>query len=172
MAGQRIARGTSVEDRLRFCGWTETPGPLDTPCWVWSGVLHKDGYPRLKVDGKSKKVSRLAYETWVGPIPEGEGYHGTVVRHKCDVRACINPGHLLIGTTADNNWDKEKRNRGNHPKRASHGRSKLSESDVLTIRSSRESGPVLARRLGVSVGTISYVRLGKTWKDNSMRTDN
>jgi hypothetical protein len=44
------------------------------------------------------------------------------------------------------------------------GNAKLTEADVLAIRASSDSGPVLARRFGVSRTTISEIRLRKTWQ--------
>lgn len=40
---------------------------------------------------------RVAYELWVGPIPEG-----MELDHRCKVRACINPAHLEPVTHAEN----------------------------------------------------------------------
>lgn len=42
-------------------------------------------------------------------------------------------------------------------------RSKLSESQVLAIRASTEKGVALASRYGVSKGTITDIRRGRTW---------
>lgn len=41
-----------------------------------------------------------------GPIPKG-----LVVRHTCDVRECVNPDHLILGTQKDNIRDMHDRGR-------------------------------------------------------------
>ena len=65
------------------------------------------GYGSFSVDGKSCPAHRVAFELTHGPIPEGQ-----VVRHKCDVPGCCNPAHLELGTSADNNRDRDERGRG------------------------------------------------------------
>lgn len=55
----------------------------------------------------SIKAHRFAYEMAKGPIPEGLS-----VLHTCDVRACINPDHLWVGTRAENQVDMQKKGRG------------------------------------------------------------
>jgi hypothetical protein len=62
-------------------------------CWVWSGKLTKDGYARTSHNGKTVRVHRLAYELWVGSIPEG-----LEIDHTCRNRACFNPEHLEATT--------------------------------------------------------------------------
>jgi len=49
------------------------------------------------------------------------------VCHSCDVRNCVNPTHLFLGTNEDNLKDMAAKNRGRGP-------SKVTESDVKRIR--------------------------------------
>ena len=49
------------------------------------------------------------YEICHGKIP-----NGLFVMHTCDVRLCINPAHLLVGTRSDNQRDAALKNRFVH----------------------------------------------------------
>ncbi|MGV0949378.1 MAG: HNH endonuclease signature motif containing protein [Azonexus sp.] len=62
--------------------------------------LTSAGYGQRKIKGKHHLAHRLAYEEAHGPIPTG-----MVVRHTCDVKACVNPEHLIIGSYSDNALD-------------------------------------------------------------------
>lgn len=144
----------SLEDRLRFHGWTVTP----TGCWEWNkGRNH--GYGVLGYGGKTLLAHRAAYETWVGPIPDGK-----LVRHRCDNEPCINPAHLRLGTIADNMRDLAER--GDPPRGSKHPLSKLSEEDVVQMRDQYGTGHSvadLARRYGVSARSVGRIVRGERW---------
>lgn len=68
-------------------------------CWLWRGQSGE--YGKIYVHGQGLvKCHRLSYEMHKGPIPEG-----LLVRHTCDVKGCVNPDHLLVGTKKDNAHD-------------------------------------------------------------------
>lgn len=82
-----------VEQRL----WKWLIPEPNSGCWLWLGAINHDGYGRLRIDGHSWFVHRLAYEILVGPIPKG-----LELDHKCRVRCCANPGHLEPVTHHEN----------------------------------------------------------------------
>lgn len=58
------------------------------------------------VDGKSLLAHRLAYALANGPIPPE-----AILRHICDVPACVRPDHLVPGTHEENMRDRKTRKR-------------------------------------------------------------
>lgn len=98
----RAAPGATADERLRHHGWTVT----ESDCWEWAGHRTGRGYGRIGVSGRLMYSHRLAYEAWVGPIPDG--MH---VLHRCDNPPCINPAHLFLGTDAENVRDRDGKGR-------------------------------------------------------------
>ena len=69
-------------------------------CWIWKGALAA-GYGSVRVNYRHTYAHHLAYELFVGKIPQG-----LLVRHLCDIRCCVNPKHLELGTYRDNLLDR------------------------------------------------------------------
>lgn len=68
-----------------------------TGCWLWSGSSHSSGYGQFSVAAHPERAHRHAYETLVGPVPDG-----LELDHLCRVRCCVNPAHLEPVTHAEN----------------------------------------------------------------------
>jgi hypothetical protein len=80
-------------------------------CWRFIGETRWGyGYIHEAGTGRSLRAHRVAYALEYGPIPDG-----LVVMHSCDVRSCVNPAHLSLGTYADNNLDMRRKNRHSPP---------------------------------------------------------
>lgn len=142
----------TMEQRLRLHDKT------DGGCWEWSGWRLPSGYGTLRIRAAKRTVlaHRLAYETWVGPIPDG-----LQVLHRCDNPPCINPAHLFLGTQRDNLLDSVSKGRyGVHSRpRTAYRGWKLTESqarEAIQRRQGGERADSVARDLGVSPG---YVRM-------------
>ena len=72
-----------------------------TGCLLWTASRNRSGYGHLFWKGVPQLAHRAAWVARHGPIPKG-----LYVCHKCDVRPCINPDHLFLGTQKDNMIDK------------------------------------------------------------------
>lgn len=134
-------------------------------CWLWAAMIDRHGYGRVWALGRLDGSHRVSYRLHHGPIPDG--LH---VCHKCDVRACVNPAHLFLGTQAENMADRNEKGRasgGSSPGEA-HPMAKLTNADVTMIRriyaAGREPQAALARQFGVSESVVSGIVHGRTWK--------
>ena len=126
-------------------------------CWLWTGYCNKKGYGQFRIDGKVVIAHRWSHEQHIGPIP-----FGLFVRHKCDVRNCVNPDHLEVGTHQENMNDMVERGRHGDPLR----NFKLTADDVKFIRVIRVFGfncYELAKMYSVGATTMQRVLNGETW---------
>jgi len=126
-------------------------GPLPTPCWIWTGARHKNGYGRVRLAGRTEYAHRLAFEEAFGPIP-GRAQ----VDHHCDQKACIAPHHLFLGSHRINARDA-----------ASKGRlaRKLRPGNILEMRDLHRAGwalPALARKFGIAPESVKRIVATRT----------
>lgn len=127
-------------------------------CIICTSHTTREGYTIITREGKQVFLHRVVYEMYNGGISQG-----LIIRHTCDNPRCVNPKHLLIGEHKDNVADMVSRDR--HAKGTSHGRSKLTEADVVTIRKDKVStNAELARRYCVDRRVIREVKAVRTWK--------
>ena len=81
-------------------------------CWLWTAAIDSHGYGKIIIGSRSDKsrkyriASRVSWELINGPIPFKK-----LVLHKCDNPLCVNPDHLFLGTSGDNNRDRHRKGR-------------------------------------------------------------
>ena len=131
-------------------------------CWEWTG-FKCNGYGQIIINGKRYYAHRIAFELEYGKIPDG-----LCVLHHCDNPPCVRPDHLFLGTRGDNNRDSMLKGRKFHPIGESHGKSKLTNKNVLLIRELYNQGDFtqaeLGKRFNVCHQTIGFIVNYKNWK--------
>lgn len=124
-------------------------------CWLWKGYKNHYGYGKIRINGKLKFVHRLSYELHFGDIESD-----LEVCHKCDVRNCVNPDHLFLGTRKDNMRDMSAKGR--------------TYNSNLTIEQVKEIKKLLSKKIeikeivkstGIKDGLIRDIQRGLTFKN-------
>jgi hypothetical protein len=152
-----------LEKRLRTR--TNRRGPIDpvlrTRCHVYTGPVSKAGRGSMHVivDGKSKSklVYHIAFYLMWGRWP-------VRLNHLCDNPRCIREDHLREGTHKENM--REKAARGRAPRGEGSHFAKLTEAQVVDIRSQRggATNAQLGKQYGVTGSVVSRIQTGKLWK--------
>jgi hypothetical protein len=158
--------------RERF--WCNVMIGSDDECWLWQRCTDQREYGFFGFGRKQYRAHRIAWILTYGAIPEG-----LLICHHCDNPPCVNPKHLFLGTSLDNNHDRDRKGRfrplrgslnGNTPQTAARGEatggSKLIVEQVLEIRRRHRNGNTaksLAPLFGVSERAIGQIVHRETW---------
>lgn len=170
--------------------WT-VPEP-NTGCLLWTRALSngKDGYPVISYNRKKVYLHRWLVEQKIGR-PLRTGKQREVARHAvCGTSICLNINHLEVGTDWDNAQDTKRMGRTacgeklsalqrgdkhwtNHlgtsplPRGSKHHCAKITEADVLQIRSDVKNGikvSKLALKYKLDKSTIYDIINKNIWK--------
>ena len=66
----------------------EITGPLN--CHIWRGATTKQGYPVVKIEGKTRLLRRVVYARDKRPLQPGER-----VVMECGERLCVLSSHMV-----------------------------------------------------------------------------
>ena len=106
-------------------------------CWPWMAARHTHGYGAFGVGKRTYNAHRIAHELSTG-LPAGDLF----VCHRCDNPVCCNPGHLFLGTPADNV----------HDMLSKYRRHMITPEVAVEIRRASEAGIWTRRELGEVFG--------------------
>ena len=140
-------KSQTLENLLKH---TETDGE----CLRWTGCKDKDGYGLTSIKG----VKMPAHRATMSFLQDVTGKY---VLHKCNVRDCINPDHLYLGTQKQNVQDQV--DAGTFVYGSKNGMAILTEEQVIELRTSPLSNKEWADKLFVSYSTIWDAR-NRKWK--------
>lgn len=121
-------------------------------CWEWQGTIAKNGYGRIGSNYAHRFSAAL----------HGLDITGKLVCHTCDNRMCVNPKHLFTGTARDNIFDMVVKSR--HAKGERKRQAKLTNAQILQIRSAPGKQRDIAAEFGISQSRVSIIKSGKAWK--------
>ena len=140
-----------------------TGDPLRTGCWLKTGQP-STRYPSISIRRQQRQDAavschRLMWELTHGAPPPAN----KLVCHTCDQTNCINPSHLFLGTSLENQQDMTQKGRGRVGTK--NGSAKLTEEDKAAIRrdyrrqdkSGTASSVALGQKYGVTSTTIQRV---------------
>ena len=156
---KKLPSDMPIIDRLLYRSIDGRTVPyVGTPCREWIKRKNEKGYGQIGIGGKSYLTHKLMWEVCKGPVPIG-----LQVCHRCDNPSCVRLDHLFLGTNRDNAKDSKDKGRRARLKGSRHGRAKLTESDVMSIRSSSQGINDLAALYGVAAQNIRHIVQRKTW---------
>lgn len=162
--GHKINQKLSLSERF----WSKVSKKEENECWEWNGTKHISGYGILRVNGKNEYSHRIGYQIMIGTISKN-----LFVLHSCDNPSCCNPKHLWLGTYKDNSDDMIRKRRRRSDKGELNPQHKLTEKQVVEIRSLYSTGKYTQRELGkkynVTQGQISRIIRNMEWVDYNGR---
>jgi len=159
---------TFGDERLPARFWAKVRlGPVPAhrpdlgPCWEWMAYRNRKDYGRFggrRADGGNRMVlaHRWAYETLIGPIPDG-----LEPDHLCRNHPCVRPSHLEPVTHIVN-MQRSPLKWGRNGE--ANGRAKLTEEQVREIRQLR--GAVSQRKLATRFG-VQHAGVAQPRDDDS-----
>lgn len=153
--------------------WAKVDRTAHGDCWIWRAAVGKShGYGIFKVGTRTERAHRVSFALDRVCDP------GLLrVLHTCDIKLCVNPGHLLGGTHLDNMRHLAERGPATQPiivgyaadkarVGENNGQSKLTETKVARIRRMKGAATqrVIAAKFGVSHILVGKIHRREIWR--------
>jgi hypothetical protein len=130
----------------------------DNACLLWPHGRNSSGYAMVHLDGLWQRVSRIVCSSTYGPQPPDK----PEVAHWCGNPLCVAPIHLRWASRQENEKDKDRH--GTRVRGSRHGRSKLTEAEVLAIRAQpHRRSKELAAEFGITDSMVCIIRRRSGW---------
>lgn len=83
--------------------WAKVDIKGEDDCWLWKASVNSKGYGSFAINGSGVSAHKIAWALSKndGILSDSKSH----VMHSCDVRNCVNPKHLSLGTALDNARD-------------------------------------------------------------------
>lgn len=131
-------------------------------CWVWLGHNCPDGYGRFWINRKGIQAHRAAWIIYRSEIPVG-----FIVCHNCDMRNCVNPDHLFLGTHKENTQDMMRKNRHLPCLEAHKGErscfAKLTAQQALEVYNAKGTQSEIGEVYGITQTAVGLIKRGVNW---------
>jgi len=137
-------------------------------CWIWQLRKNESGYGVMDRHGRTWRAHRISYFMFNKDAPLSaliNTERNTLVLHKCDMRECINPAHLFLGTDKINVNDAQRK--GRFPVGERRVQAKLTNTQAREIKQLLRDGfsqYTIAGIYSVSRSAILQIKRGKAWK--------
>ena len=117
----RSRRPASVKSMAAIVAWEHAEARPEGECLVSGLKTGTHGYPQTRYRGRPAPLHQL-----VAAVHHGPRHENLEVRHLCGNKRCVQPGHLVYGTSRDNklDWHAHKRGAGPLVKTIMDGRKK------------------------------------------------
>lgn len=129
-------------------------------CWIWLSNVDKDGYGLFWWKNRSVRAHRFMLNI-VNKIELGD----KEVCHTCDNPTCVNPAHLFLATSKENQQDAVRKGRKTRGEKCHTAI--LTEKQVKEIRERLKNGESrkdMTRMFKVGKTAIDFIARGRTWK--------
>ena len=140
-------------------------GPHPKGCWLWTSYRNEKGYGLIHFVGKKNlRAHRLLYEHVNGPLDPD-----VFCLHKCDVRHCVNPDHMFLGSYEENMADCMAKGRHAWGEKSRRNKINLADAKAILARKPTKArlrnglAAELAADFKISTGSVYAIWAGRTW---------